>query len=930
MSARQLILLSPYRLPTHTTLYLADDDVAAFLNGYSALWHPALLAGAEGPPRLASPYDHDQPAAGQVFAIPESPPLMLPDDWEQRAKMAGALVFKVTPDRATTFANLMTALQSLGENAPSTALRELDVERLAPFLGIGFGLLQMEALFEAMSHDNVLAAQEFWQDVQQAVEALGGEDVDAPRRHLQAAANRLLEAREVVYQASIHLVDLAMLDELGPDCPWPLSLLLGVPCNVLAAASIVERLARDRPERFAELRERVAGDLAEVCGGPYCETEDALRPMESQLWNLLRGQAVYRETLGQEVRVFARKRFGAHPQLPMLLQGVGLARALLISFDESVLPAHRVPIVSCASSDGKQVDAYTRVPLAADSPQTYFHLPYHLYQTLMHDQSATLALLHRSKPAAPWYEDWIELSRLAPVFGKWATLTTLFNEVPPGDYASPAAADEFHGEYLLERSSDPQEREAVSGFAAHLRARRRLDTAWTLAALYRGLGGRAREGIAPTETDLARLEDHLESTAPLPIEPLTKALDETAAVLARRLVARGPAQAGCLLLNPCSFKRRVALELPDLGGAVLAGGPVKASQWSDGIARLVVEVPALGFAWFPCGGSGGPSPPAKIRLADERAVRNEFFEAEIDPATGGLRAFRDHRSRTNRIGQQLVFNPGSAMRMQGVKVNSTGPALGEVVTEGVLLDAQETVLATWRQRYRAWIGRPVLEMRIEIVPAKLPEGYPWNAYYGARFAWRDERVALLRGVNGAAEISGHTRPETPDFIELRGAGALNTVVFPEGLPFHQRHGSRMLDVILVPPGEAARSFDLALGLDREYPMQTALGLATPAPVVRTEQGPPHVGATGWLFHMDAMNLLLSSLRPIEGQDAVLARLLECTGQSGAAEFRCARNPVKAAALDARGQVLLDAPVQGDAVQLDVTRNELMHLRIDFS
>ena len=33
--------------------------------------------------------------------------------------------------------------------------------------------------------------------------------------------------------------------------------------------------------------------------------------------------------------------------------------------------------------------------------------------------------------------------------------------------------------------------------------------------------------------------------------------------------------------------------------------------------------------------------------------------------------------------------------------------------------------------------------------------------------------------------------------------------------------------------------------------------------------------------------------------------------------------------DARGQVLTEAPTQGDAVQLDVTRNDLVHLRVEF-
>src|SRR5438874_1087973 len=70
MSARELILLSPYRLPTQNTLYLSDDDVAAFLNGHAALWHPAAALGAIGPPRIGSPYDFEQPTAGHVYAVP--------------------------------------------------------------------------------------------------------------------------------------------------------------------------------------------------------------------------------------------------------------------------------------------------------------------------------------------------------------------------------------------------------------------------------------------------------------------------------------------------------------------------------------------------------------------------------------------------------------------------------------------------------------------------------------------------------------------------------------------------------------------------------------------------------------------------------------------------------------------------------------------
>ena len=69
--------------------------------------------------------------------------------------------------------------------------------------------------------------------------------------------------------------------------------------------------------------------------------------------------------------------------------------------------------------------------------------------------------------------------------------------------------------------------------------------------------------------------------------------------------------------------------------------------------------------------------------------------------------------------------------------------------------------------------------RIELEPLQPPAGYPWHAYYGARFAWRDERAALLRGVNGTGFLTSHNRPETPDYLELR-LGRQSTVLLTGG------------------------------------------------------------------------------------------------------------------------------------------------------
>src|SRR5438128_1802712 len=170
MAARALHLLTPYRFPAQNPLMLGNEDIAAFLNGYSVLWHPAALQGAGSPPQISSPYDHEQPVAGHIYALPASPPLILPDDWEERIRNAGAASFRATADRSETLANLRQALERL-EGRPVTARFDLEPEAVGPFHGLGFGFAVVEALCEAMEHENTLARDDFWLDVQAAVAA---------------------------------------------------------------------------------------------------------------------------------------------------------------------------------------------------------------------------------------------------------------------------------------------------------------------------------------------------------------------------------------------------------------------------------------------------------------------------------------------------------------------------------------------------------------------------------------------------------------------------------------------------------------------------------------------------------------------------------------------------------------------------------------
>jgi hypothetical protein len=536
-----------------------------------------------------------------------------------------------------------------------------------------------------------------------------------------------------------------------------------------------------------------------------------------------------------------------------------------------------------------------------------------------------VALVHRQPHRAAWHDDLVELSRLGPVLGQWTTISTYLDEVYSPEHVGTLSADDFQADYLTNRIEEGVAC-PVSEFPQHARLRRGLDTARTLAGMYSGLTGQPGGCIDA----VADLENKLETGEDVEL-PVAELLDKHARALAGRILARPASQEpGYIVLNPCAFPRRLQLELPDASGPLAVTGPLKACQIVDDHVWAVVDVPALGFAWIPRSGPPRTAPAeSRMRLADAQHVRNEFFEAEVDLATGGLRGLRDHRMRANQVAQQLIFNPGSVMQAKAVRVTSTGPALGEIVSEGALVTSHGEELATFRQRFRAWLGRPVVDLRIEIQPREEPRGYPWHAYYGARFAWRDERALLVRGSNGASEIVNHVRPSACDYLEIR-QGRQNTVLFLGGLPFQQRHGTRMLDVILLTENEKASAFELAVGLDREYPMQAAQGIVTPSPLVAVQHGPPVGGTTGWLFHLDLPNLLLVSLRPTpDGADAIVARIKECGEYGGSAELRCPRTPKRAQLQNARGELLQTAETQGDAVLFEVSSGDLVDLRVEF-
>lgn len=940
MGQRQLHLLSAMRLPTSYPLQLEAEEVAAWLNGYIVLWHPAALWGACQPPQVSNSYDHDLPTPGYVYGIPRGPQLFQPADWRQRVEAAPAYAFEATADRNQTQTHLLAVLSTAG--TPPALLQTPD-EWVRLFYGLGYGYLLLDTLYEASDHVRLLDGAAFWQDVTAAVQAV--EHQTDPRPMLRSAAEKLLQAREQIHPQRLVWLECIQLEQWPSDQPWPAAFQARWPVCLLTTGISLERLAEENPAQFAELQAafppNLPGHVVIACGA-YCEREDAFLPVESQLWNLRAARETVTRLLGTPPLIYARQRPAYHPLLPSYLHHMGYQQAILWPQSGATLPRLYSTAVHWPAPDGHAVDAFCREPLPTHDPLTFFNLVYHLYQALTNDAAPTIALVHRGQPPFAAYRDWLALTELAPVFGESIFLHRYFSEVVAGDYIGPQPADEFFVDDLDERVSQQKRADPVSGLAQFWRWRRRLDAVFALAALHRSVTPQPSTGEDKLLADLEDLERAIESAGPdkstLQQEQYQLELGRLQECWARRLAERLQARAldqspGYLVFNPCNYTRRVALELPNVVAPIPVQDPVKAAEFVDGWARVVVEVPPFGYAWFPQGVPGTPPPKPRLILAEGLTVRNEFFECDIDSTTGGIRSFRDLRRRHTRFGQQLIFNPGSRMLARDISVTHSGAALGEITSTGELLNEHDEVLAVFRQRFRAWLGRPVLEIQITWLEIKHPpSGYPWHAYYGARFGWRDERAVLFRGIHGRNEATSATRPCSGDYLEIR-LGSERSFLYTGGLPFLQRHHERMVDVILIPEGEQERTFELLLSTDRDYPMATAQGWISPAPLILTDRGPPPSGPTGWLIHVDMPNLLVTSLRPVApgpGADRAIAlRLLETSGYAGTVECRFARDPARACRIDGLDQPLQPLIVSGDAVHADYSADELFRLLIEW-
>ncbi len=950
MNFSEVLVLIPSHSLEDFPSELSEKPAASLLNVFAVAWHPALLLETQVLPQWMRHDSLDMTRPRRLILVPTGCDDTATGDWMQAAKEAGSFVVRGHHDRKEMLAAALSALD---------AVPAMEEDLVADFLALGTTWLLVELLTRHMRNFGSMDDVRMKDEILSAARAAAARDSELARRHLKYAFEVLLECRERFYPVGCYLLDLCLA---GPTAKLPeleQVLASAVPSNVLLSASDMEEIAAKSPSTIDRLREAWQAGRTDLVGGDWREGCTQLVGINSILWSLECGRRGYQERLGQAPAIWGRRRYGVNLVMPQLLSRSGYKGGLHFVMDDGLYPDEEQTRLRWQGQDGTTLEAYSRIPLAGDSASSFLRFPIRMAESMDHDHVAAVCFARWPDLKQPWLDDLRRMGKYAPVLGRFITFAEFFASTDTRDRYADLKSSEYLSPFLVQAVAKQEDRPICRYGEASLR-RNQFDRGEWCSALASMLRGEAVRGAA-------ELEERVELSGPdVPISPdavlaadLKRFEEESVAKLVP-LLTGAPGRRGVLLLNTLSYSRRVVVDwpvgwpLPPVEGSVIA-------VLADAVRpSVIVDLPPSGFQWLPGDHPVTVAPPAKKRegaWAEGLALSNEFIDIKLSEQTGGIADVRAGNVTINRISQQLAHRfPTARMVTVGEgeeadeestyysvmvcdqhRVVSPGPTMAAIETVGRLVDPQNPSrsLADFKQTVRLWRGRPVIEVEFDITPAKPLDGEPWTNYYAARWAWKNEDAAITKGVLQAAQPVSGERFEAPDYVEIADA-TQRVALLTHGLPFHRRTGSRMLDTLLLVAGEPSGPRTLRIIFDQPFPMQAALSVATPPMVVPVDRGPSSSGASGWLFHVGAKNVVLLKILPLDREQATtrsgcVLRLIETEGRAATFKLLAFRTPVQSRQRDFTGQTISTLGIDPDGgVIVEIAAYEVCEVELLWS
>jgi len=944
MSFQDLVILLPCHSLDDFPTYHEGEDADSLLASWSGLWHPCLIDGGGKLPTWSRVDTPPHEIASHLLVAPSVSISQLPTGFAQRVKEGGGLLIRrpVTPEEL--LAQALTAYPQAADLPP---------EIVADFLALGVCYLQVQLLTRQMRYSSSLDEAHFLAQVSSAAAAILRGDSDEAEARLTQCFQLLAQERDRYYPVPAYLLDWTFVDHATAGDRLRRELQSRTAINLQFSIETLSAIADRDPSLLEELRRRLGSGELDITISEGRESRLPLLSLETMRSQLACASREYARLLDAAPAVYGRRRFGLTPQLPQVLHKLGFQATVHCSIDQGKTPRGTQAKTKWAGMDGSTIDIYGGEPLDANQSATFLGLAGKLGASMDSDPIATLCLAHWPAHSSRWYDTLRRIARRTHALGQFITFRKYFADTDSPGQTDHFESHQYRSPYLqhavIRRESNP-----VSTSVHYWQLQARSQSFRQLQALAELAGGQPR----PEPAECREWEADAEQPSELGVGDFDRRIEDVAQDLSSQLIEpQAQAPPGILVLNPWNRPRRVGFTHAPLTGLPEITKPIYAASEDREAQHTVVDVPAFGYAWVRGSGAvsvlspprAGAVPPRGRKdppIADTNILRNEFFEAIINPVSGSLQAFREYGARRNRISQQLAFRDASLAEGSGgtdaemysvmacdqIEVTQSDTTFGRIETRGRLLNRTGTTLATFRQRYSLWRGSRVLRIDVQLEPIAEPIADPWNSYYACRWAWGDELADLYHTVHESRQPVRTPRFEAPLYVDLLHEPR-RTSILCGGVLFYCCAGDAMLDSILLTRGESSREFQFGLGLDLTHPLHDARELLQPPLIQEAIRGVPRSSPHGWLLHLDNRELQVTDLRVLREHDRVCGfavRILESRGVAGRALLRAFRPIGSAHSVDFRGQVLAECGLENGAVKLEFAGHEWLEIEARWS
>ena len=137
MKFSELIVLLPCHSLEDFPTNLQGAEAESLLAGWSALWHPRLVAAVARVPDWRRAEPPAELLSGKLILVPPAVDNAVPSDLPERAEREGGCVVRGLHKRPEIVAALLRVLDSQPEASAAAAAPPIDPELVADFLALG-------------------------------------------------------------------------------------------------------------------------------------------------------------------------------------------------------------------------------------------------------------------------------------------------------------------------------------------------------------------------------------------------------------------------------------------------------------------------------------------------------------------------------------------------------------------------------------------------------------------------------------------------------------------------------------------------------------------------------------------------------------------------------------------------------------------------